>query len=84
MPQHIKDRTNLQHFIDISIRLTTEKEPQLLLDEILQVVMSIANSDAGSIYSVQIVLLVFPTLTYISMANQTNEQSLPMLLIQAK
>mgnify|MGYP006097644245 FL=1 len=52
MPQHIKDRTNLQHFIDISIRLTTEKEPQLLLDEILQVVMSIANSDAGSIYSI--------------------------------
>ena len=52
MPQHIKDRTNLQHFIDISIRLNTEKEPQLLLDEILQVVMSIANSDAGSIYSI--------------------------------
>ena len=38
--------------IDISIRLTTEKNSSKLLDEILQVVMSIANSDAGSIYSI--------------------------------
>jgi HD-GYP domain-containing protein (c-di-GMP phosphodiesterase class II) len=52
MRQHIKDKTNLQHFIDISIRLTTEKNSSKLLDEILQVVMSIANSDAGSIYSI--------------------------------
>ena len=52
MRQHIKDKTNLQHFIDISIRLTTEKDSSKLLDEILQVVMSIANSDAGSIYSI--------------------------------
>ncbi|WP_166419766.1 HD domain-containing phosphohydrolase [Pseudoalteromonas sp. Z1A8] len=52
MRQHINDKTNLQHFIDISIRLTTEKNSSKLLDEILQVVMSIANSDAGSIYSI--------------------------------
>ncbi|MBB1347128.1 HD-GYP domain-containing protein [Pseudoalteromonas sp. SG45-2] len=52
MRQHIKDKTNLQHFIDISIRLTTEKNSSKLLDEILQVVMSIAHSDAGSIYSI--------------------------------
>lgn len=52
MRQHIKDKANLQHFIDISIRLTTEKNSSKLLDEILQVVMSIANSDAGSIYSI--------------------------------
>ena len=52
MRQHIIDKTNLQHFIDISIRLTTEKNSSKLLDEILQVVMSIANSDAGSIYSI--------------------------------
>ena len=52
MPQHIKDKTYLHHFIDISIRLTTEKDSSKLLDEILQVVMAISNSDAGSIYSI--------------------------------
>lgn len=52
MPQHIKDRINLHHFIDVSIRLTTEKNASKLLEEILQVMMSIANSDAGSIYSI--------------------------------
>ena len=52
MPQNIKDKTYLHHFIDISIRLTTEKDSSKLLDEILQVVMAISNSDAGSIYSI--------------------------------
>jgi HD-GYP domain-containing protein (c-di-GMP phosphodiesterase class II) len=52
MSQYIKDRTNLHHFIDISIRLTTEKDASKLLEEILQVIMSITNSDAGSIYSI--------------------------------
>ncbi|KDC54810.1 HD-GYP domain-containing protein [Pseudoalteromonas sp. S3431] len=52
MPQHIKDKINLHHFIDISVRLTTEKDSSKLLDDILQVIMSIANSDAGTIYSI--------------------------------
>ena len=52
MSEYIKDRTNLHHFIDISIRLTTEKDASKLLEEILQVVMSISNSDAGTIYSI--------------------------------
>lgn len=52
MPQHIKDKINLYHFIDISVRLTTEKDSSKLLDDILQVIMSIANSDAGTIYSI--------------------------------
>ena len=52
MPQHIKDKTNLRHLVDISIRLTTEKDSSKLLNEILQVLMSVANADAGSIYSI--------------------------------
>ncbi|ASM48697.1 hypothetical protein PESP_a0447 [Pseudoalteromonas espejiana DSM 9414] len=52
MSEYIKDRTNLHHFIDISIRLTTEKDASKLLEEILKVVMSISHSDAGTIYSV--------------------------------
>eukprot|EP00493_Phyllostaurus_siculus_P005168 UN05201 len=52
MSEYIKDRTNLHHFIDISIRLTTEKDASKLLEEILQVVVSISNSDAGTIYSI--------------------------------
>ena len=52
MPQHIKDKTHLCHLVDISIRLTTEKDSSKLLNEILQVLMSVANADAGSIYSI--------------------------------
>lgn len=52
MLQHIKDQTNLRHLIDISIRLSTEKNASNLLNEILQVLMSVANADAGSIYSI--------------------------------
>lgn len=53
MPQqHIKDKKNLQHLVDISIKLTTEKDSNKLLDEILHTVMSVANCDAGTIYSI--------------------------------
>ena len=50
--QNLTDAYALQQLIDISIRLSNEKDSHKLLDEILQIVMSIANCDAGSIYSI--------------------------------
>lgn len=52
MLQHIKDKANLRHLVDISIRLSSEKDASKLLNEIFQVLMSVANADAGSIYSI--------------------------------
>ncbi|GAA0293982.1 HD family phosphohydrolase [Psychrosphaera haliotis] len=50
--QKITNSYALQQLVDISIRLSSESDSSKLLDEILQIVMSIANCDAGSIYSI--------------------------------
>ncbi len=50
--QKLTNTYALQQLVDISIRLSSEKDSNKLLDEILQIVMSIANCDAGSIYSI--------------------------------
>lgn len=42
----------MQQLVDVSIRLSVEKDSNKLLEEILKIVMSIANCDAGSIYSI--------------------------------
>ncbi|MUH72592.1 GAF and HD-GYP domain-containing protein [Psychrosphaera haliotis] len=53
MAQHkITNSYALQQLVDISIKLSSESDSSKLLDEILQIVMSIANCDAGSIYSI--------------------------------
>lgn len=45
--------TNVEHFIDIGIALSTEKDHNLLLEKILKTAKQLANADGGSIYSIQ-------------------------------
>lgn len=50
--KNLTDSYALQQLIEISIRLSSEKDTNRLLEEILHIVMSIANCDAGTIYSI--------------------------------
>lgn len=50
--KQLTDTYALKQLIEISIRLSSENDTKKLLDEILQIVMSIANCDAGTIYSI--------------------------------
>jgi len=43
---------NIEHFIDIGIALTTEKNHHALLEKILKNAMKLSAADAGTIYSV--------------------------------
>jgi len=43
---------NIEHFVDIGIALSTEKNHRALLELILKRAMLLANADAGTIYSV--------------------------------
>ena len=43
---------NIEHFVDIGIALSTEKNHRALLELILKRAMLFANADAGTIYSV--------------------------------
>jgi HD-GYP domain-containing protein (c-di-GMP phosphodiesterase class II) len=50
--QALQNKSALQHLVDVSIQLSVEKDSKKLLGDILKIVMSIANCDAGSIYSI--------------------------------
>lgn len=50
--KNLTDSYALQQLVEISIRLSSEKDTNRLLEEILHIVMSIANCDAGTIYSI--------------------------------
>ncbi len=43
---------SLEHFIDIGITLSSEKNHHVLLEKILKSAMTLANADAGTIYSI--------------------------------
>jgi len=53
---------NIEHFVDIGIALSTEKNHSALLEQILSRAMLLASADAGTIYSVS--------------TDKTNEKSL--------
>ena len=44
--------TNVEHFIEIGIALSTEKNHEVLLEKILLTAIELANADGGTIYSV--------------------------------
>jgi len=44
--------TNVEHFIEIGIALSNEKNHQVLLEKILTSAMQLANADGGTIYSI--------------------------------
>lgn len=50
---NLEYKTNLQHLIDICIRLSSDKDANILLEDILNVVMTIAKCDAGTIYKIE-------------------------------
>ncbi len=52
----------IDHFIDIGIALSTEKNHQVLLEKILLSAMELSHADGGTIYSVKDQQLVFDTL----------------------
>lgn len=43
--------SNIEHFIDIGIALSSEKNHQVLLEKILKSAMELSHADGGSIYS---------------------------------
>lgn len=43
--------TDITHFIDIGIALSSEKDHRVLLEKIVQSAMDLSNADAGTIYS---------------------------------
>lgn len=43
--------TNVEHFIEIGIALSTEKNHEVLLEKILLTAIELANADGGTIYS---------------------------------
>lgn len=43
---------HIEHFVDIGIALSTEKNHQALLEKILTSALTLSNADAGTIYSV--------------------------------
>jgi HD-GYP domain-containing protein (c-di-GMP phosphodiesterase class II) len=43
---------NIEHFVNIGIALSTEKNHHALLEQILKSAMLLANADAGTIYSI--------------------------------
>lgn len=43
---------NIEHFVEVGISLSTEKNHHALLEQILKRAMLVANADAGTIYSV--------------------------------
>ncbi|MGL1958278.1 MAG: HD domain-containing protein [Colwellia sp.] len=44
--------TSIEHFVEIGIALSSEKNHQVLLEKILQSAMLLTNADAGTIYSI--------------------------------
>ena len=44
--------TNVEHFIEIGIALSTEKNHEVLLEKILLTAIELATADGGTIYSV--------------------------------
>ncbi|NQZ81296.1 MAG: HD domain-containing protein [Colwellia sp.] len=55
--------TNIEHFIEIGIALSSEKNHDALLEKVLKSAMELANADGGTIYSISVDNeLVFKTL----------------------
>jgi HD-GYP domain-containing protein (c-di-GMP phosphodiesterase class II) len=44
--------TNIEHFIEIGIALSSEKNHEALLEKVLKSAMELANADGGTIYSI--------------------------------
>lgn len=77
------DKNNVEHFIEIGIALSTEKNHHALLERILKSAMELSSADAGTIYSItEKQQLAFDTLLNTSLnihlgGTSNNEINLP-------
>ncbi|MEY8253033.1 MAG: HD domain-containing phosphohydrolase [Colwellia sp.] len=54
MKKSVTEQTTLQHLLNISIQLTSEKNTDALMEKVLVAAIDVAGADAGSIYLVNL------------------------------